>query len=517
MKYKKFFWTMLSIAVLGSLLSLLTPLLLNHWRQSESVITMEQMGWIAAIMILVLLMQLAFIVLRERFAKEFNKANFFESVRDYFRMNYDALLEKGAMNLLERMIMAVNSSYTFLTGDTIQIWSQALILVVATILIAVINPWIAIILALMIPFNYFLYRRLNRVLHEKSQIMQKTTGEGWQKVLSAIGQVDYIKQVGEERYVLDFLEPPVEKIYRSMAEVNIVARSTSSLLSGINLLVQTLSMVYVVYLYSNNETGPFSLVLLTLLLPIYFQAIASITNANLNKRDYLVAKEFQEEMKQAREADGAKTIDQVREIRLDVEKLLTPGREIETSIHERFHPGDIVWIQGDSGSGKSTLAKALVKFRLLDGIRYNEMALHDISNESLRTTVEYLSQNVPIVQGTLRENLFFAQEWTAKKEASLLADPLLKTIFKDKTMDTVIQMDGSNLSGGEKQRIALIRALYAEASVLILDEITANIDKESAREIYRRVEESRENRMIFIISHDDYPSAIANHSLTLSS
>lgn len=66
-----------------------------------------------------------------------------------------------------------------------------------------------------------------------------------------------------------------------------------------------------------------------------------------------------------------------------------------------------------------------------------------------------------------------------------------------------------------KQRIAFARAIYRDPDVLILDEITSNIDDKSAREIYARVNEERNKRITFIISHDDLPGEISNKEITL--
>lgn len=82
-------------------------------------------------------------------------------------------------------------------------------------------------------------------------------------------------------------------------------------------------------------------------------------------------------------------------------------------------------------------------------------------------------------------------------------------------MDSLIDENGTNLSGGEKQRIALARALYDDVDVIILDEVTSNIDKESAEVILKRIMSGNEQKIIFIISHDSMPESYANKILQL--
>lgn len=75
---------------------------------------------------------------------------------------------------------------------------------------------------------------------------------------------------------------------------------------------------------------------------------------------------------------------------------------------------------------------------------------------------------------------------------------------------------GSNLSGGEKQKIAIAREIYEDVDVLILDEITSNIEKESAYSILDYIFDNHKDKIIFIISHDDLPKNYANKVLCLS-
>lgn len=87
--------------------------------------------------------------------------------------------------------------------------------------------------------------------------------------------------------------------------------------------------------------------------------------------------------------------------------------------------------------------------------------------------------------------------------------------MKNKTFDDIIDNAGANLSGGEKQKIAIARSLYSNAEVLILDEITSNIDAESAEEILQSLLKNKDKRITFIITHDQLPQGFANREIVL--
>lgn len=91
----------------------------------------------------------------------------------------------------------------------------------------------------------------------------------------------------------------------------------------------------------------------------------------------------------------------------------------------------------------------------------------------------------------------------------------MKTIFYSKTLDSEILENATNLSGGEKQKIALIHALCKNPQVLILDEFTSNVDKKTAKELWDLIYKQRYEKIIFCVSHYDMPVRDSDKVLTL--
>lgn len=178
--------------------------------------------------------------------------------------------------------------------------------------------------------------------------------------------------------------------------------------------------------------------------------------------------------------------------------------------------GDIVWVQGKSGSGKSSLMKQLVKFREPAGISINNKPISSISNSCLRSLIDYIPQNNSIINGTIRDNLFLNKKYSIETEDNLKKSELLTSIFQNKNFDTMIMDMGANLSGGEKQKLALARSLYSDAEVLIFDEVTANIDSESTALILNTIKSTCKNKIVFIISHEALPENYADKIIRIS-
>lgn len=193
MKYRKFFFTMILLILLGAILTLLSPLLIQFWNLQGSDLNSSQIFLLLMLLLLTLVIEVFVTVLRERFAKEFNKQNLKDYLQRYFKLNYDYVLREGPTTLFERIIIAVNHVYLYMAGDLVRIWSSILITVAILLFTAFNHLSIFFILLAMIPINYLGYKVLNQELSKRSDLLQRTTASGWQKILSAIRETDYLK------------------------------------------------------------------------------------------------------------------------------------------------------------------------------------------------------------------------------------------------------------------------------------------------------------------------------------
>ena len=170
---------------------------------------------------------------------------------------------------------------------------------------------------------------------------------------------------------------------------------------------------------------------------------------------------------------------------------------------------------GENGKGKSTIIKLLMG--LFDGytgkIQINGTDVSKINTESLFSVVP---QDVVILTGTIKDNIEFGNTATedeiikAAKDAQIY-DEICK---KEAGFDAVVQEDGENLSSGQKQRIAIARALIQKKPVLILDECTANLDDETAAQVIGNLL-SLKSRKIIAISHDKKISKKFDNVITI--
>lgn len=163
----------------------------------------------------------------------------------------------------------------------------------------------------------------------------------------------------------------------------------------------------------------------------------------------------------------------------------------------------ITFIVGESGSGKSTLLKLINNMISANNgdIFYKGKNINKIDPIDLRKKVVMVPQNIIIFDGTIRENLLKGLE--LRKE-TLLDDEILKNILKVVCLEKSLDEKAQKLSGGEKQRLILGRALALQCDVLMLDEPTASLDEKNSEMVLRNIISFAKERelSLIIITHD---------------
>jgi subfamily B ATP-binding cassette protein MsbA len=176
-------------------------------------------------------------------------------------------------------------------------------------------------------------------------------------------------------------------------------------------------------------------------------------------------------------------------------------RNLDLSIR----PGETVALVGASGSGKTTLANLLPRFVqissgqvFLDGHDLNEWDL-----SALRAQFAFVSQHVLMLNDTIAANVALGQEIDPARITRCLETANLLDLVADlpQGVETLVGHNAMQLSGGQRQRLAIARALYKDAPILILDEATSALDTESERAVQDALQLLINKRTTLIIAH----------------
>lgn len=181
-------------------------------------------------------------------------------------------------------------------------------------------------------------------------------------------------------------------------------------------------------------------------------------------------------------------------------------RNVIKDVSFKAHEGTTTAIVGPSGSGKTTLCRLLARFYDVSGgrITLGGHNLKEFTCDSLLSNISMVFQNVYLFHDTVRANICFGTEQASEEEMIHAAKQARCHDFimaLPEGYDTVIGEGGSTLSGGEKQRISIARAILKNAPVVILDEATASLDPENEHLIQEALTELTVGKTVIVIAH----------------
>lgn len=190
----------------------------------------------------------------------------------------------------------------------------------------------------------------------------------------------------------------------------------------------------------------------------------------------------------------------------DVKFSYEKGTEVLHGVNFTVKAGESIALTGESGAGKSTIANLLMRFYEPNSgaIYIDGKNIKDIHQNSLRDIIAYVPQDVYLFNKTIKENISLAcpdaSDEEIKQAAKVaMADGFIKRL--EQGYDTNVGERGVQLSGGEKQRIAIARAVLKNSPILLMDEAVSNLDSESEALFRQALNNIRKNKTIITIAH----------------
>jgi ATP-binding cassette subfamily B protein len=269
-------------------------------------------------------------------------------------------------------------------------------------------------------------------------------------------------------------------------------------------------LFYLIYTRTITLGQYFSLNIYSFFLFIPLQSIAPFITAYRETEASLA--NYKKLMNTAPEprADHPKTIGDVKELAFQNVSFGygSANTQALSGISYEVHQGNTIAFVGPSGSGKTSLVKLLVGlYTPTEGsILYNGIAYNEIDKEELRSQIGFVTQDTQLFSGTIRENLLFVNPAATDEEC---LDALHKAQCQNllerggQGLDTVIGEGGVKVSGGEKQRLSIARALLRKPNILIFDEATSALDSITEEEITKTIRDVSQGhgRITVLIAH----------------
>ena len=370
---------------------------------------------------------------------------------------------------------------------------------------------VGVITVCFIPLLICLIVQKSKVIMQKQRDVQVYYALTEANYISTITGISDIKNLNREEYFSKSNNSLFEEYQTkrfSLACTYIKLNATINMLSILFLIVTISVSIYRI------GTGNLSIGDLIALLSISGLIISSATSlsllfipfteANISfERMYNLISIIKNEVK-----TGDHDLEEIKTIKAENISFKYPG--VTKNLYDNaglvLSKGTITALTGNCGTGKTTLIDILLGSYPVDKgkVLYNGIDISETDRQSIWQKVRIVPQNTHIFNGSILFNITMDESFEADKINLLFSKFNLSAFFKGFSQDinTIAGEEGVSLSGGQKQIIGLLRALYDEPQVLILDEPTASLDNECIQLIYQLLAKIKQDMTVLLISHD---------------
>ncbi|MDF3085182.1 lipid A export permease/ATP-binding protein MsbA [Burkholderia sola] len=415
-----------------------------------------------------------------------------------------------ASTVINAIVFEVNQILSVLTGVMVTLVRDSLTVIFLLGYLFYLNWRLTLIVAVILPGIGWLVSKINRRLRRLNREHQTLTNELSYIVEETVGGYKVVKVHNGEAYEMDRFTTMSKRLRGYAMRMTIsggLAQPLTQFLASIALaVVITIAVVQ----SSNDQTtvGGFVAFVTSMLLVI--SPLKHLIDVNQPLQRGMTAAEliFGLIDEPAEPQGGGRLLSHARgeiEFRAVSFDYGAADRPTLDRISFKVAPGEMIALAGPSGSGKTTLVNLLPRFFdptdgtiLVDGVPVADYDLH-----ALRSQMAMVSQDVVLFNDTIAANVAYGQtpdraRVQAALEAANLADAV--AAMPD-GLDTLVGGNGMRLSGGQRQRLAIARAIYKDAPILILDEATSALDSESERHVQAALERLMEGRTTLVIAH----------------
>ena len=414
--------------------------------------------------------------------------------------------------LMSRLTNDMDAISRVLAQNVVELFTGLLTLVGILVMMFAINFWLAlgsmIIFPLMMWLVGFVGKRTRKGFREYQMRIGQLNGQleemfSGQRVIMAFGQEasaladfdaanEIVRQVGIHAQTYAMLVPPL---------MGILSNANIAVLAGLGgwMTLQgwaTVGTIAAFYNYSRKFAAP-----LRQLGNLYNQIQSALAGA---ERVFEVIDE-QAELTDA--PDAVALADVAGEVVFDhVDFCYVPGVPVIKDVSLRAEPGQTVALVGPTGAGKTTIVSLLTRFYDIDGgaIRIDGKDIRDLQKASLRQQLGIVLQDTFLFSESVMENIRYGRLDATDEEviaAARLAnaDHFIRRLPRG--YDTELSERGSNLSQGQRQLLAIARAVLADPGILVLDEATSSVDTRTEVHIQEAMLRLMEGRTSFVIAH----------------
>lgn len=422
-----------------------------------------------------------------------------------------ALAGKNTAELVSRINSDVNSLVSYLMSTCTMVPGMALILVITLSFVFYLDLWCGLIALSSIPMMLL----MNKLYGSKIAQASKTKAQAQDQFVSSLDE--QLRSVRSIRLgaLFDLLgsryvqrSEDLEKAYAKYAKTVFPYGTFQAELGNIMTIVL---MVYASWAILQGRFTPGQFIIINTFFSLIISCMSYFISVSQNAQQCMAYYQRLKELTDIpQEGNGSEVPSPLETITAEgLDFSYVEGEPVLENLSQTFEKDKIYCLAGRNGSGKSTLADVLLGLYVSDGdpaVKYNGVPLQDIDLYEMRSSHTGVSEQEPMMlRGSVGFNITYREDGTGDKERLkelLEMVDFWKGEVDVQNLDTLLALNANELSGGQKQKVSIVKALYKDPELLVLDEPTSALDAESRKRLAEYLKAHAKGRITILVSHD---------------
>jgi len=452
---------------------------------------------------------------KNKFFKQIYTFNSTKLFSNYLELNWEEHLKKNSAEII-RNIQNEVQKITITINAFLELLTEILVFFVILFFLVLWNPKIVMFLIILFGAIGFLFIFLfkKRINHWASQI-QENESAFFKNIKESIGSIKEIKILGKKNMFIDELNSRIKKAQASRLRFETIQQSPRFFLEFTSVLsISLLTIYFLIQDYEMNEVlvnlGLIAIALFRIM-PSTNRIVKNINDIRFGMNSVRIIEKENDLFKKKDENDKVNIrFDNKIELK-NIEFSYDESRKkIFNNLNIEIKKNTIIGVVGSSGSGKTTFIDILVGLILnrKGSLKVDGKEIDEKNVKSYQKNFGYIPQNFYLFDNSVRQNIAINEhnsKTTNEMEDKIILEILenlkLNKILSEKGLDTQVGENAIRLSGGQRQRLGIARILFHNKEILLLDEATNALDKQTEREIFDLIYSLRGRKTIIISTH----------------
>lgn len=422
-----------------------------------------------------------------------------------FTSNYAYYCNIDCAYYIDQINRDSNAVVNFLISNIFNFFLQAATIIASAVIVFQADKLLCVIILLLIPFYICTFLLNKNKMHTAKAALKQRLNQYASNCAEQINKLSYIKR----NTLYHEMSERLTRSFNHLLSASLHSVSVDYLFTNLNQVVIILAYLCIIGIGGYKvTTGALSIGLFSVINTYFNMMISSVSYfvgiAGSYQDTKISFQRIQKILQTPDEDKGDLLPESIHQVEVKDFSLQYGSHVILNHCNVTFRAGCIYGLRGPNGTGKTTLLNALVGLfsgEISGHIYYDGISINQLDMPALRRKkISYIEQTPVLLNMSVRDYLHFGIE--QNQTVSENQKQLLKVWDIDYLLDKEMNENGSNFSGGEKQKLALVRALSKESSLILLDEPTSALDKPSVAKLIDLLQSIKSNTIIIVVSHD---------------